>query len=168
MRRHQLTRCIFDSVPASLTAFYQDLYDNVRATRKERTHIMECSSPLLLRRFHMSIRSFGESGLLTVNTLLEETPHSREGHEPETHQDDSRYVDRNGIVTVCSHCRRTQNVLQPELWEWAPDSWTMTRASATGYVSSASTIITGWPSSEALAPRLVSTSRNFAASSSGE
>ena len=121
MRQHQLTRCIFDSVPASLTAFYQDLYDNVRATRTERTHIMECSSPLLLRRFHMSIRPFGESGLLTVNTLLEETPHTREGHEPETHQDDSHYVDRNGIVTVCSHCRRTRNVLQPELWEWAPE-----------------------------------------------
>ncbi len=114
-RQHQLTRCIFDSIPVSLTAFYRDLYKSVRTTRQERTHIMECSSPLLFRRFHMSIRPFGEAGLLTVNTLLEETPHSRESHEA-----DSRYVDRNGIVMICSHCRRTRNVLQPEIWDWVP------------------------------------------------
>jgi hypothetical protein len=112
VRQYQLTHSIFDVTPASLTGFYRNLYDGVRGTREERTHIMECSSPRLLRRFRMSIRPFGEDGLLIVDTLLEETPHSRESREAE-----AGYVDRNGIVTLCSHCRRTQNVRQPERWD---------------------------------------------------
>jgi hypothetical protein len=116
MRQSQLTHYIFDVIPTSLTTFYRELYESVRTTRKERTHIMECSSPLLLRRFHMSVNPFGESGLLIVDTLLEETPHIRESHEAE-----SSYVDGNGIVMICSHCRRTQNVRQPERWDWVPE-----------------------------------------------
>ncbi len=96
LRKYHLTHCIFDVIPASLTAFYSELHKSVRTTRKERTHTMECSSPVLLRRFYMSVRPFGESGLLIVNTLLEETPHSLESQEAE-----GRYVDRNGIVTMC-------------------------------------------------------------------
>jgi hypothetical protein len=40
---------------------------------------MECSSPVLLRRFHMSIRRFGESGLLTVTATQSAQPLIRGG-----------------------------------------------------------------------------------------
>jgi hypothetical protein len=115
-REFQLGLCIFDAIPVSLKAFYRDLYTRVRATRQEQTHVMECSSPLLQRRFHMSIRPFGESGVLTVNSLVDETPHSEDSHESE-----SVYIDQNGIITCCSHCRRTQNSRQKERWDWIPE-----------------------------------------------
>jgi hypothetical protein len=114
-REHQLHRCIFDAIPASLTPFYRELYAKVRADRREHTHVMECSSPQVLRRFHMSIRPFGESGLLTVNALVDEIPQGETNRES-----DASYVDQDGIVTQCSHCRRTRNVQQTDRWDWVP------------------------------------------------
>jgi len=114
-REYQQGRCVFDAVPVSLKAYYRDLYDYVRATGQEQTHVMECSSPLLRRRFHMSIRPFGEAGLLIVNSLTEEGPHREEGHEA-----GNDYIDQNGLVTTCSHCRRTRHPRQTDRWDWVP------------------------------------------------
>jgi hypothetical protein len=63
----------------------------------------------------MSVRPFGESGVLTVNSRVQEVPHRDEGQDSE-----ASCVDQNGIVTTCSHSWRTQNVRHMEHWDWVP------------------------------------------------
>jgi hypothetical protein len=137
VRQYQLARSIFDSIPASLTAFYRSLYESVRAARQERTHIMECSSPLLLRRFHMSIRPFGESGVLTVNTLLEETSHGGRARS----QKPVMWIETASSCSVRIAGERNAWT-RLKSGTGFRDSWTATTVSATDYVSSASTTTT--------------------------
>ena len=114
-REHQLGRCVFDAIPEQLKPFYKTLYDRVRETKQGYSHVMECSSPELFRRFHMNMRPFGDSGVLTVSSLLDETP--QEGCGPD---EDRSYIDTHGLITVCAHCRRTRSEAHAPRWEWVP------------------------------------------------
>lgn len=56
------------------------------------------------------------AGYLMVNSPLEERPHDREPHPP----DQDKYVDRDGLMHQCAHCRRVQDV-RGGGWDWVPD-----------------------------------------------
>lgn len=114
-RECQLGNCVLDGIPDELRSFYQTVYGRVLATRREFGYVMACSSPLVRRRFHMSIRPFGDSGLLTVNSLLGEVPH--EEANPDA---DSAYLGAGGMIHMCSHCRRSENRNQAGRWDWVP------------------------------------------------
>jgi hypothetical protein len=63
----------------------------------------------------MSMRPFGAAGVLTVNSLLNETP--LDGFPRE---DDGSYMGSGGVVTVCAHCRRTHHAVHMARWDWVP------------------------------------------------
>jgi hypothetical protein len=108
-------KSILAFVPPDLKKFYGIAYDNVKRFQREWWHLFECSSPAVLRNFYMRILPSADGGVLTVNTLIRETPAAAEPHG-----NVMDYVERDGIVTMCSHCRRVKN-LQSGSWDWVPE-----------------------------------------------
>lgn len=107
---------IMDVVPTDLQAFYLAAYGNVQRFRRDWWHIFECSSATFTRIFHMRILPCDAGSLLTINTLISETP--LETAPPKPVQD---YASSDGIVTMCSHCRRVQRLREPATWDWVPE-----------------------------------------------
>ena len=51
-----------------------------------------------------------------VNSLMVERPHDRPVAEPAA----ELYVSQDGIVCMCSYCRRTMQTGEPDQWDWVP------------------------------------------------
>lgn len=117
---------VLDVVPLALKSFYRTAYGNVQRFRRDWWHVFECSSPTVSRAFQMRILSCGDGGLLTINTLLREVP-----LEPEPCGNVEDYAATDGIVTMCSHCRRVRNLRQSAAWDWVPELLTRERVLVT-------------------------------------
>jgi len=65
---------IMDVVPPDLQDFYLAAYGNVQRFRRDWWHIFECSSASLTRIYQMRILPCDAGSLLTINTLIGETP----------------------------------------------------------------------------------------------
>jgi len=93
---------------------------NVRRTGRPWDHEYECSSPGLLRRFHIHVTLLPGARdyvlLVVVNPLLVEKPHP----DRLVGGGASLFVDQAGIITMCCHCRRKRLALRQEEWVWAP------------------------------------------------
>lgn len=117
-REYQQGRALLDSIPAVLTRFYLEHLELVCRRREIWEHDYECSSNNLFRRFRMRVAPLSDSSeLLVVNSLLFEGEHQAivAARMPET------YVSSEGIVTMCSHCRRVRRMNDQSTWDWAPD-----------------------------------------------
>lgn len=114
LRAKQTGVCVFDVIASDLHDFYRHGFSSVRSTESEWSHIYDCSSPSIYRRFHMRVLPAPSAGLLLINSLTVEdsAPASGEGALQE-------YVDAFGLVKMCCHCRRTANRMQ-ERWDWVP------------------------------------------------
>ncbi len=114
----------FDAIPEPLQLFYRRLLNDTPdagATMHPPTHLYECSSPALFRKFSMQVYSLRDrAGYIVVNSLVVEAPHdpvSRAPHEA----DYSEYLDDRGLIVQCSHCRLTRHARSPERWDWVPE-----------------------------------------------
>jgi hypothetical protein len=116
IRAKVVGRSVMDVVPAVLQDFYRIAYENVRKARREWWHVFECSSPSVLRHFHMRILPSGGGGLVTISTLIDEAA-ADVSESPSIHD----VVDEDGIATMCAHCRRVQRIHRPDIWIWAPE-----------------------------------------------
>jgi hypothetical protein len=109
---------IMDFVPPELLDFYRAAFASAQDTVVEFDY--ECSSPDLYRTFEMQILPIEEpSGYAVINALRVEDRMERIRPAlvlgPE-------YVSDAGIITVCSHCRRTRRVDCSDQWDWVPDN----------------------------------------------
>jgi hypothetical protein len=107
---------IMDSVPSELTEFYSAVFAKARDAVVGFAY--ECSSPELYRSFQMQILSVEQpTGFVLINALrVEQRMEGRRAAlalSPE-------YVSDAGIVTVCSHCRRSRRVDLSDRWDWVP------------------------------------------------
>ena len=109
-------RPVFDFVPAVLREFYVTAYNTVRHFRRDWWHTFECSSASVTRFFQMRILPCDDDGLLTINTLISEHP---VGLLAEARIE--KYTTSDGIVVMCSHCRRVQSIDDRETWDWVPE-----------------------------------------------
>jgi hypothetical protein len=107
---------ILDVVPAALQSFYRAAYENVQRFERDWWHVFECSSTTQSRVYQMRILSCGHGNLLTINTLLREAPQEARA---EGKMED--YTAADGIVTMCSHCRRVKNLGASGAWDWIPE-----------------------------------------------
>jgi hypothetical protein len=107
---------ILDVVPRALRDFYCAAYNNVQQFQREWWHNFECSSPTLQRVYQMRILPCDMGELLTINTLVSESPH--QGTVPKPVEE---YATSDGIVTMCSNCRRVRRLRQPTTWDWVPE-----------------------------------------------
>lgn len=107
---------IFKVIPDVLKNFYCDAL--ARALRQGVWEVSyECSSPDLFRKYRMRVHDLKErSWLLVTNSLISEGPHRRMA-KPRS----NLYVQANGLITMCAHCRCSQRVDSPEQWDFVPD-----------------------------------------------
>jgi hypothetical protein len=118
MREMVLGRCVMDSVPAPLKAFYAAAYKQVLSVQEPWECTYECSSAAVYRSFRMGVYPDPhDSGLVVVNSLTVEQPH---GNERPPLPLTASYTSEHGIITMCCHCRRTQRTGQEEIWDWVP------------------------------------------------
>lgn len=107
---------IMDFVPSELIEFYSAVFAKAHDVVVEFDY--ECSSAELYRSFQMQILPVEQpTGFTVINALrVEETMEGKRAAlavGPE-------YVTDAGIVTVCSHCRRTRRVDVSGQWDWVP------------------------------------------------
>ena len=115
LARAQLARNpLLDSICGPLRDFYADRFAEAVRTAKPVEHAFECSSAQRFRMFQMRILPLRNQGVLVINTLTIEEPMSRTG-VPASQE----YFDSNRLISMCSHCRRTQH---PDSggWDWVP------------------------------------------------
>ena len=117
LRRNQpIGRGILDVIPPVLQRFYRDAFHSVLFTKQPWEHRYECSSPHQYRQFHMHVRPVS-GGVLTIHSLAVQHAVRLEGSKSA----EEEYRSAQGIVTMCSHCRRTRRAhTAPPVWDWVP------------------------------------------------
>ena len=108
---------LFDAIPDALKPAYSDAFRQVLSTGLVWEQSYECSSPTLFRVYRMRIHPLKPRAWFVVtNTLVVERPHARTATA-----DANTYVDVNGFVTVCAHCRCSKRVDNPDQWDFVPE-----------------------------------------------
>jgi hypothetical protein len=112
--RDRLTRVsILDCVHVPLRDFYAATFAEALDRDAPVEHTFQCPSAKLARTFRMRILPLKSRGLLIMNSLSTEGPH------PPAVERNVSYVDSDGFITMCSHCRRTQQAGSHQ-WDWVP------------------------------------------------
>jgi len=106
---------LFDAIPDVLRPAYSNAFRQVSAGQVwEQSY--ECSSPNLFRVFRMRIHLLKPSDWFVVtNTLVVEQPHAGTATA-----DSNTYIDVNGFITVCAHCRCSKRVDNSGQWDFVP------------------------------------------------
>lgn len=107
--------CILDAVSGPLRAHHRELFEQVLATGQRREQDYECSSDRVERRFRMVVFPVAASVLVVTHSLRLERPLDHEA----AGADEARYR-RDGIIRMCSNCRRVQARGVAERWDWVP------------------------------------------------
>ncbi len=98
-----------------LRPFYLHAIDQVARTGSAWEWVYECSSPDLFRKFQMRVQPLQGEGWLVTNARLVERPHAdivRYGLDA--------YANEHGLITICSHCRRSRRIDRPTEWDFVP------------------------------------------------
>ncbi len=106
---------IDDAMSPELRAFYAAGFQRVLQARAPWFHDYECSSASRFRKFRMGVYPTDGDFLLVVHARTIERPHE----EPGLPAGPGYAVD--GVITSCSHCRRTRCPGAPERWDWVPE-----------------------------------------------
>ncbi len=117
LRESVLGRSLSDFIPESLRSFYADAFARVFETGAIWEHRYDCSDARTQRDFHMRVLPLEGGGLLVINSQIGERPHPA----PDSRLPLGAYIKPTGIITMCSHCRRTQRRDNPDVWDWVPE-----------------------------------------------
>ncbi len=114
--------CVLEAMAASLRPFFAENFAKCLRERRPWEHHYECSSPDLYRSFVMMTYPVGAGeGLLVVNSLAQETLHTRCVCEPR----EILYRDQHGSILQCAHCRRVKRCGVKPRWDWVRE-WVTT------------------------------------------
>ena len=92
-------------------------FRNVLSTGRAWGHSYECSSPTLFRMFRMRIHLLKpQNWFVVTNALTVERSHARMAAA-----DPNAYVDANGLITICAHCRCSKRVDSPDQCDFVPE-----------------------------------------------
>jgi len=114
---HGLGCPLFASMDPPAREFYVRAYMTALAEHRPFHQDYECSSPAVFRRFRLSAYPLpGGSGLMISNHLVHEAPCGlRPTAVSEVH------TTAEGVIVQCCHCRKVQNHVAPNTWDWVPD-----------------------------------------------
>lgn len=112
---------ILEVIAEPLRPFYANSFAQAQKQLRPWEHDYECSSPDSFRLFDMRVLPLANSYLLVENSLQVEKPHGLE--RPAMPPYSAAYLDECGILTMCSHCRRTRriNTGAVPIWDWVPE-----------------------------------------------
>jgi hypothetical protein len=120
-RRNQIGCNVVEITPPPLRPFYAKLYARALRGDQDVSCEYECSSGETFRRFHMDLmrKDIPNQGsfLVIVNSLILETARQY----PDIHYEFRALCEENGLITMCSHCRRTRIPNGGDHWVWVPD-----------------------------------------------
>ncbi len=108
---------LMDVVAEPLKPVYERLFAVARMKRQMWPLDYECPSADLFRLFRMEIRPLrAAAGFVLVHALRVERAHGldRESFAP----DATRYLNPQGLIVMCAHCRKTRRVAEPGTWDW--------------------------------------------------
>ncbi|MDO9019914.1 MAG: hypothetical protein Q8S73_15435 [Deltaproteobacteria bacterium] len=105
---------IDEAIPEVLRAFYVDAFARSLASGERWEHEYECSSAETYRRYRMVTYPVDGRFLVVVHSLVAELPHERAECAPT-----GAYA-ADGIIVLCSHCRRVRNPAGLRRWDWVP------------------------------------------------
>jgi PAS fold len=109
---------LFALMTEVLRPFYSDAFRQVMATGRVWEKTYECSSSTLFRMFRMRIHLVKPQDWFAVtNALVVERSHTRVMWRGNPNE----YMDANGFVTVCAHCRCTRHVNNLDRWDFVPE-----------------------------------------------
>ncbi len=116
---------ILDQISGPLRSYYRELFCGVLRMKKTANTGYECSSPTIMRYYHMEVLTLPTAdadprGLLIINSRkLDPVGHS-EPRAAVTRAQPRDYINDHGYIVNCSNCRRFQRADQPHTWEWVP------------------------------------------------
>jgi hypothetical protein len=107
----------FTAIPDPLRRFFAEAFDKARGTRNGWECSYECSSPGLFRKYRMRIHFMeNRDWFLITNPLIFERPHRNM-----VKADSKKYVQDNGLIMMCVHCRCSNRVDIPNQWDFVPE-----------------------------------------------
>ena len=108
---------LFDAIPDVLRPVYSDAFRQVLSTGKVWEKLYECSSSAVFRRFRMRIHLLKPQHCFVVtNSLVAER-----AHEKTATAYARAYLDANGLLRMCAHCRCSNRIDRPEQWDFVPE-----------------------------------------------
>jgi hypothetical protein len=112
-----------DAIAEPLRPFYRGLLAGApepESSRHPVAHQYECSSATRFRMFNMQVYALPErAGFIVVNSLVVEVPHDPDVRPPQA-AEPQRYLDAQGTIVQCCHCRRVRRGDDPAQWDWVP------------------------------------------------
>ncbi len=116
-----LGRSILECMAPEMREFYATNYGACLGSHETWDHEYECSSDTLYRRYHQIVYPLGQrEGLLITNSLISERPHDK-AERPASAADELAFLDDEGRIVQCAHCRRVKNIQEVERWDWVPE-----------------------------------------------
>ncbi len=106
---------LLDSISGDLRDLHRDLLESVCTTGERREYDYECSSAEIERTFRMVVFPAAARFLVVTHSLRIERPHDRPAMAP----DDGGYT-HDGVIRMCSNCRRVLAIGASERWDWVP------------------------------------------------
>ena len=110
-----LNRPVLQYFTPVMRDYYSDLFARARDERQMLCQEYECSSAETFRSFQMQIYPL-KDGFAIVNSLRAERVHSSKAMLPFDHT----YLQSNGLLRMCSNCRRTSRNDESGRWDWVP------------------------------------------------
>jgi hypothetical protein len=104
-----------DGVPGPIRPFYSGLFHRVQRTGEPAVHEFELPCEDVVRRFRLRVMPLS-GGLLLIRHQVASTPM---GRQPSL-ADRTEYVDADGLVHQCAHCRMVLR-LGENTWDWVPE-----------------------------------------------
>ena len=124
---------IMDAFPDVVRSYYENAYVDCIKRQTTWNHRYECSSDTTCRIFHQKVIPLRDQcGLLVVNSLIIEEPHSSK-RKTVTRPRETDYINSNGIYRQCCHCRRFGYRARNRRWDWIP-AWINTLPGKTSHV----------------------------------
>jgi hypothetical protein len=107
---------LLEAISGDQKDFYREFFNKCMGGTSMDTFEYECSSPEEFRLFKMFVYPLRDNnGLLMEHALIVEKEHDR----PEAPYDKRYYIDENGILHQCGHCRRVRHLTEKR-WDWCP------------------------------------------------
>jgi hypothetical protein len=107
---------VFAFIPDVLRDYYREAFLLARGEAVWEGSY-ECSSPKFFRKYRMRIHCLRTRDLFVVTHPLV----FQRSHRNPTKPDATKYVQSNGLVMMCAHCRCSRRVDDPEQWDFVPD-----------------------------------------------
>lgn len=115
--RSWVGRSILGAIRGPMRAKYERLFLLATDSSEPSAHEYLCPTPQQMQRYQLRIYPVPDTGLFLMTHSLLASGSPEAGT---TLSSLEQYRDRQGIVVICGHCRRTRRPTEASVWDWVP------------------------------------------------